>query len=806
MNRIALLIWTLITASFNALSQVSPECTFSVRGTVKDLHTKEALAYATVLIKGTGQGTTTDLDGYFLLEHICEKEFDMVFSYVGYKSVEHHHDYHHPTIEVLLVPETTLLESIIIEAERHGGDLASGSSQKLNLRQLPTTATESLGEAVSRIAGVSTVSAGQNVVKPVIHGLHSNRILIINEGLRHEYQNWGSDHAPEIDPSLAGELEVIKGAATVRFGPDALGGVILIRGPEMELSGPFKGDVKITGKSNGRSGEGFMQLQKGNRWISGILSGSLLKQGDLHAPDYQLTNTGKRESSYAGGLRLHPLPELDIEGHYRHFDQELGILRGSVNSSLEDLLLALEADIPNFTAPFSYDITTPKQGVSHDFYKTSARWVGRRQSFQLQYGHQINKRKEYDVRKGNDLEIPNIDLELRTDIIDGEWRHPALGVWHGKLGFQWSHQSNDNNAGTNTIPFIPNYDQDRWGIYLIEMFEFDRDLFEIGLRYDKQEATIVGRQPNNLIYRNDLTFQNLSGTIGYKRTINDASTWRSNFGTAWRPPNIAELYRFGRHLSFIEYGLWRYEINEKTDFISTQKILTEEDKPVKNEVGYKWINTFEFDHQKTQGEITAYINYIENYIYAKPAGLTRTVRGATPFFIYDQTNALLWGVDFTLEWDHHKRWHSDITASYLWSQQVPEKDHFVGQPPARISWDLKYHGGKLGFLQDHNVGLHLGYTFKQWQLPRTLTISELLNAYQTDIDLFVNNAADFDIAQPPEGYLMTNLYWQSHLKNFTIHLEVRNLLNIHYRNYTDRLRYFTDDLGRNFILSVAYGW
>lgn len=806
MNRLISLFCFFGMISISMMAQITNDCRYSVQGTVRDLNTREPLVFATILIKGTNQGTTTDENGDFVLEHICEKEVDLIFSYVGYKSIEHHHDYHHPTIEVLLVPDATMLESVIVEAEHHQGDLESGSSQKLDLRQLPSTVTESLGNAASRITGVSTISAGQNIVKPVIHGLHSNRILIINEGLRHEFQNWGSDHAPEIDPSLADELEVIKGAATVRFGPDALGGVILIRGPEMALSSPFKGDINLTGKSNGRSGESSFRLQKGYKWVSAIISGSLLQQGDLHSPDYQLTNTGKKERSYAAGLRLHPLPELDIEFHYRHFDQELGILRGSVNSSLEDLLLALEADTPNFTTPFSYDIGTPKQGVSHDLYKASARWIGRRQSFFLQYGHQVNNRQEFDVRRGNDLEIPNIDLELRSDIIDAEWRHPGAGVWRGKIGAQWNSQANDNIEGTNTVPFIPNYDQQRYGIYLIEMVDFGRDLFELGLRFDKQESTVVGRQPNNVIYRNELSFQNFSGTIGYKRTINRAFNLRSNFGTAWRPPNIAELYRFGRHLSFIEYGLWRYEINEKTDFITTQKILTQEDKEVPTEVGYKWINTLEFKTGKIRGEATTYINYIENYIYAKPAGLTRTVRGATPFFIYDQTNALLWGLDLTFEWRHHRKWVSEIKSSYLWSQQVPDKDNFVGQPPAKISWDLNFSQGKLSFLEDNRFGCYLSYTFQQWQIPRILSVDELLTAYKTDIDLFINNAADFDIVQPPRGYLMTNVFWQTHIKNFTLSLEVRNLLNTQYRNYTDRLRYFADELGRNFMLSINYGF
>ena len=115
------------------------------------------------------------------------------------------------------------------------------------------------------------------------------------------------------------------------------------------------------------------------------------------------------------------------------------------------------ANEPIFIRPFSYDINTPKQGVEHDLYKAKASWVTNKQSFTLQYGYQINKRQEFDVRRGNDLEIPNINLELINESLDAEWVHPSIGILSGRIGAHWSEQTNDNIPGTNTIPFIPNY-------------------------------------------------------------------------------------------------------------------------------------------------------------------------------------------------------------------------------------------------------------------------------------------------------------------------------------------------------------
>lgn len=782
-------------------AQLADSCQFTIQGAVYDQTTKLPLAFATIQLEGLSEGAFTEEDGSFSITGLCEKEYDLQVSYIGYKTVVHHHDFHHPFLEILLVPKETLLESVVVEAERNGSNLRTTTSATLSGQQLEAVKTESFGDAVSQIAGVNTISTGQNVAKPMIHGLHSNRILVINNGLRHEFQNWGIDHAPELDPAAVDRIEVIKGAATVRFGPDALGGVILTTPSHLELNTPLQGNVGLTGKSNGQSGEASAELRKGFKWLSLLGGGSYVKQGDLQAPNYLLSNTGKEEQSYYGGFRLHPLPELDIEGFYSHFDQNLGILQGSTFGNLDDLTRSITADTPFYTTPFTYDIEQPRQEIAHDLVKAKAKYTGKSQSFDVQYGYQINRRKEFGVRRG---EAPNINLELVTHSVDANWIHPSIGPISGRLGVQWQEQANDNLPGTNTVPFIPNFDSERYGIFLIESLEQGGNTYELGIRYDDMRADITGREPNNTIYRNTIEYKNFTASLGYKRQINKGMSFRTNFGTAWRPPNVAELYRFGQHSFFIEYGLWRYTIDDRFDVVSTSAgIQTEEDRPVPSEVGYKWINTFEVNRKGFQFEATAYLNYIENYIFSKPAGLTRTARGFFLYYIYDQTDALFWGVDISSRITHTKLLSSDIKGSYLWSKQLASNDFFVGQPPANLSYDLSYTPSWKG-MGETRFTFQLNYTFEQFQHPRIITVEEFLNAFQTDVDLFVDDASDFDILAPPPGYFLANAAWESSWKELQWRLQVRNIFNTSYRNYTDRLRYFADDLGRNIVLSLSY--
>lgn len=786
-------------------AQDRKDCTYTIEGHVYDKVSKEPLAYVAVQIANTSMGTITDDSGKFSFFGLCEKEYDLMFSRIGYGAVSHHHDFHHAEMEIFMVEEVFQLEGITVEGKAISkGDLESGTGVKLSVEELEGSKTEALGDVVSKIAGVNTISTGQNIVKPMIHGLHSNRILVINNGVRHEFQNWGSEHAPEIDASLANEIEVIKGAATVRFGPDALGGVIIVNPKKMELSSPWKASLDLTGKSNGKSGEASATLGKGFKWWSILGGASLVQQGDLQAPDYLLTNTGKEEKSIYGSARVHLLPELDVELFYSHFDQKLGILSASVFGNLTDLASAIERDTPLIVDPFSYHIDAPRQEVGHDLFKATAKLIGEKHSLEVQYGHQFNRRKEFGVRRGT---APNIDLELLTQSLDLNYRHPEIGKLRGHFGLQWLKQANDNLPGTGTVPFIPNYDMNKYGVYLIETLEFGEEhLLEFGARFDYMEAVITGREPDNTIYRNELAYQNFSATLGYLKSLGKYSTFRSNLGTAWRPPNVAELYRFGQHSFFLEYGLWRYTIDERFDFISTSEgILDESDRPIPSEVGYKWINTFNLDKPKFRLEGTAYINYIENFIYAKPGGLTKTPRGYFVYFIYDQTNALLWGLDLAVDWKHSSKLISRMKASYLWSKQIDNNDFFAGQPPAKINYDLEYKPG-IPFLKNSSLQLSGTYTFEQWQHPRIISVNEFIYAYQNDLDRFANDASDFDILAPPGAYFLMDAAFKTRWKKLDFQVQVKNILNTRFRSYTDRLRYFADGLGRNFIVSLGYSF
>jgi iron complex outermembrane receptor protein len=780
------------------------QCDLNVTGYVYEKSSKVPLPYANVQILKTEIGTTTDENGFFEFSDLCEREYDIKVSYVGYKTMIHHHDFHHPeTLNFYLAFEDELLDGVVIEGKSNKSSFSTSTLTTLTKEQLELLNTESSGEIFRQLSGVNALNTGQNISKPIIHGLHSNRILIIDEDVKHQFQNWSEDHAPEIDLSDVDIINVIKGASSVRYGPDALGGVVLLQKQKVNLSTPLRGSFQLTGKSNGKALVSQASLKKGfSNWTMDN-DVSFTRQGDLSAPDYVLSNTGKREKSLASRISMHLRPELDINVSGSYIEQELGILRGAVNGNLEDLLNAIEAEIPNDTRAFTYQISSPKQKLKHLVLRTNAKYTLSKQVFNIQYNFQRNVRQEFDVRKGNDLEIPNIDLLLKTHNFDIEWQFIGNESWNSKSGFQWSNSENDNLPGTNTVPFIPNYLSQNLGVYTLQSITSGNQEWEFGIRLDNYVYNVTGRAPNNDIFRDKLSYTNFSGIVGWKKEINDRLTFRSNFGTAWRPPNIAELYRFGRRGTFIEYGLLRYGI-ENDGTLSTSEVFTQEEKAIPSEIGYKWINTLEYANENISYEATMYVNFIDNYIYARSAGVSRTVRGAAPFFIYFQRDVIMAGTDVTFRWRSSVAFNQEINGSFIFARETANNQPISNIPPPNIDYKANYSFSL--FKVNHSLALNTRYTFRQFDEVDIIPIEELLSTENNGINFLSGSNPDFDIQEPPSGYLLFNMSLLSKWEKITLLFKINNIFNQSYRNYNDRIRYFANDLGRNVSLSLKYSF
>ncbi len=791
------LFWVCLSVHPTRAMQFSDSCAYEIRGSIVDAETKQPIPFATVMIKNTQHGAVADEQGKFLLDKLCGKGYTLVCSSVGYKPVTHHHDAHHKAPVIYMASAASELESVVVEGEAIVGDMQSIALDKIDRAELATKTTRLLASAIGDIQGVTFTSTGSNVQLPVIHGLYGNRILIINNGVKHGFQNWGTDHGPEIDIASANNISILKGAAGVRYGPEALGGAVVVEGNPLNLSEKMYGNIASGYQTNGRGYHTTANMGAGYEKFSYHVGGNYIRIGDRHAPDYSLTNTGMVERSANAGFRYH-LAQWDFKVYYSYVDQDLGLLRSSVAESGALFARSVSTNEPLIIRDFSYDINEPRQDATHHLATLSVDWHSANLGdFALLLSRQNNLRQEFDVRRN--AELPIIDLELNTTDTRVEWHHPSWGELEGTIGLQYFSQNNDNNPGTGTTPFIPNYNTQRFSAFIIESLQRGSNTYELGLRLDHEFNSVRGRETSQAIFRNDYSFTNVTASMGFVRDFSPHWKIRTNLGSAWRTPNMAELYSFGQHGFKSQFGLWRYYTNEDGE-LRTDRVLTEEDEVAEPEKGYKWIN--ELTHQRDDHALTltAYTHFIDNFIFDRPVAVIGTIRGPMPVFIYDQADALFVGADLTYSRTFTKTLKGTLGASYLWSQNVRKNEPLINQPPVNINAELSWKTPPILGLDFSKLTLQASYTFRQFQAPRTITPGQLING---EVEITPDSEI-FDFTDAPEGYFLGHAQWEWRLGSLGGQVEVRNLLNTPYRDYLNQLRYFADEPGRNFLFTINY--
>ena len=189
----------------------------------------------------------------------------------------------------------------------------------------------------------------------MINGLHSSRIVIINNGVRMEDQEWGAEHAPNVDVNSISKLTLIKGAGALQYSGDAIGGVIIAEASKVPFKDSIYGKTQLGVGSNGRGMFFNSELIKSydTGWYT-ALQGSIKQFGDFETADYNLSNTGiyERNALLKFGLNTY---DIGFEALYSFFKNEIGILKASHVGSAQDLLRAIESDRPLVINEFTYD-------------------------------------------------------------------------------------------------------------------------------------------------------------------------------------------------------------------------------------------------------------------------------------------------------------------------------------------------------------------------------------------------------------------------------------------------------------------
>ncbi len=761
---------------------------------------------ATLSIKQNKTGRVSDVSGAFEFKDLCEGNYSVEIKFLGYLTQEVKINLKKDFLLIVkLKQEEKLLNEVIIE-DRSDQITPVSNYGQLTTRDLEETKGKSLGEALRNLTGVNTIQSGPAIFKPVIHGVHSQRILILNNGIRQEGQQWGAEHAPEIDPFIASNVVVIKDAGAIKYGTDALGGVVIINPADLPTKAGLGGQFHMIGNTNGWAGITSGMLEGGIKKFNGWgwrMQGTGKKSGDSHAAGYNLSNTGFRELNYSAAAGYHD-ERKGIEVFYSHFQTTIGILRGSAVANSEDLANALEREPPQYTMPFTYEIQPPRQEVSHDLFKLNGRLLKGSNRYNFQYGFQHNQRKEYDLRKGSLKDVPALGYHLYTHTLDMEWEKVYSKNRLSCRGVNIMLQDNQKIDGTQTIPFIPNFMNYSGGLFWIEKISLVKWEWQVGARYDVRYYDVAGFDVHNELYQSQLNFNNISGTLGTTHKINELSSFTSNLGSTWRPPNVAELYSLGTHQSAaaIEFGLLLDESTNAVKDINTLNFKTEQ--------AVKWVNTYRVQRNRWNAEVSGYINYIFNYTYLRPRGVTQNLRGIFPYFRYTQTDASFLGIDASLDYQLSHDFKINSRISLLRARDGTHNDYLVFIPSNRYEISLRYDRPVQNSWKNLYVEAKVRYVAQQGSAPRVVTVREINGAKAQGIDLFASDNRNFDFVAAPPGYalisLSTGISKPINKSMLDLRLSIDNLTNVSYREYTNRMRYYADDLGRNITLALKYSF
>jgi iron complex outermembrane receptor protein len=744
------------------------DCDITVTGQVIDHHEDTSLEYATVFIKELAKGTVCDSNGYFTFFNLCPGKYHFIISHVGCESKN----------EYIKISESS---SLLFYLEHHDeilqqveviGNQTSNKTGNIRYTISKDIIFElngrNLSEILTTIPGVNTLKAGPNLTKPIINGLYGNRITILNNGIPQEGQQWGNDHAPEIDPNTADKISVYKGASAIKYGLQALGGVVILEPNALVVDPHWHGDVSLNGQSNGRG----IGIQGQLRNSSGIGNFRITlghqNAGDRQTPNHFLTNTGNKESSFSINLSNRENEKSDRRLYYSFYKNTIGILRGSHIGNLTDLKEAFNRDIPFFTNNnFSYKIQLPRQEVAHHLLKLSHKYrLNDFKNILLEGGFQVNSRSEFDIRRGERDTKPALDLLLFSQYYDLSYNHIDESKSSAySIGTQYRYVNNTNRPGTGILPLIPDYINNHYAIYYILKRNLLGIEFETGLRGEFRNY-FIARFENKTIVKEDLQFLNFAANIGFKNKIGKAITTHLDISYTNRPPEVNELFSNGLHqgVSGIEVG----NVNLRPE--NSFKIVNE------------WTGHIAEKHHVN---LSLFYNHINNFIYLQPQDeFVLTIRGAFPLFSYVGADASMFGGSFKSITNINKAFQWTSGFSYIYARNLEQNTGLIRIPPLNTYSNIHYTIGKTSLFNELKMGFEGSYTAMQNNVP----INE-------------------DFLLPPDDYFLINASVRIKFKlksnqDLDFNVRVENIFNTTYRDYLNRMRYFSDEMGRNFSFNI----
>jgi iron complex outermembrane receptor protein len=798
--------------------------TGTLTGTVTDKADGTSIIGAVVNIPDLKNATSTNEKGKYVLNNIPKGVYLVQFSSLGYATITRTVDFSKTTVlDIQLQTSSIETGEVIItgvskatEIKRDPVPMVAVGKTYLDQR----SASGNVIDEIANLPGVNAVTTGPNISKPYIHGLGYNRVITLMDGIRQEGQQWGDEHGVEVDQNSIDRVEVIKGPASLTYGPDAIGGVVNLISPPLVPEGKILGSVSANyGTNNGLLNES-LRLQGNN---NGLVWGTIIS--DKIAKDYQNQHDGRVYATNFDEKDARAMIGLNKSWGYSYlnasvFDDLQAIPDGSRDPATREFTQQItDADtfrpiVPE-SALNSYAIPTLHQHVQLYRIYDNSNFILGNGNLIVNLGYQYSHRREFTHPEDGD--IPGLNLQLTTYTYDVKYSFNIANSYETTFGVNGMYQN--NTLGYSTDFPIPAYHQFDIGPFFAVKKSFGKLDLSAGARYDHrsfsgQAAYIDTSKEFPTLYTGsnptttpnvtqqfsalNKSFAGASGSFGATYNFSDAFLLKGNIARGFRTPSIAELSANGP-----DPGSQIYHVGN-SDF--KPEFSLQED-----------IGAF-LTLPNVSASVELFTNNIQNYIFQEQlldangnpsrvdADGTSDINGQYSKFTYVQSRARIQGGEFSLDihplpWLHFE---NSLTLTYGENLgnggKVPDSLKYLPFiPPLHTHSELRANLNK-GFDNFKNLYVFAGLDHYSAQ-------SRFFSAYGTE-----TYTAGYNLLSAGLG---GSIYNKAGKPVMNLFIEGTNLANVNYQSNMSRLKYFDNptvpagvqpgifNMGRNISFKVV---
>ena len=772
-QRLYILCVVLVCITQNVVAQIR------VTGVVQDEITLQKIKNARIYLPELKKQVQTDTTGSFFLQAIQEGNYLIEISAPSYTNLVQRVRVISDTTFVFFINlSVTEMEEVVVTAVSRSTELRKSPIiiKPVDMNSLNQSSATNLVDALKNVPGVSQITTGAGISKPVIRGLGYNRVISLYNGIRQEGQQWGDEHGIEIDENSVDRIEIVKGPGSLMYGSDGIAGVLNFISAKV----PVEGEIKTQFTTN---------YQTNNQLVATSISNA----GNINGFQWQGRVTSKLasnyENKYDGKVANSGFQEYD-GNVFLGVHKSWGYTHLTV-SSFNNTINMVEGErdsLGQFLSKTSgYSLGIPHQFVQHFRVLSNNYFPLKKGTLHLDLGYQNNKRKEYgDVVHPSDIAL---FFDLNTINYNVRYNIKEKKGWETSIGVSGMQQSNENKGLEVLIPAYSLFDV---GGFLFSQRSLSTKLIIAGgIRYDHRILTSKGLILDNIEKFSSFSkiVGSYSGSIGLSYQLSNKSTLKLNVSRGYRAPNIAELTSNGKH-----EGSLRYEYGNRN---------------LQSEVSHQIDLAYFINKEHFTFELTPFVNFISNYIYTKKlinhlgGDSIPKINDPTRAYQFTQGNANLLGGEFYMDFHPHPLdWlHVANSFSYVQAVQQHQSDStkylpFIPAPKYR---------GELR-VQFKDVGKHFASVYAKVALDSYFTQNQYYQAYGTETKTIGYNLVSAGIG----GLVKT----KTNASFLSVFVSAENLTDVAYQSHLSRLKYApvnsvtgrvgVYNMGRNFSVKLVF--